>query len=85
MRCITVLSEKGKTLKAKEDKAKDDLFDLGVKENDLTLQKELQDKGGWRYLQYLRQSRDWYLDYIRTPENRQEKDNIPSRKVGKEN
>lgn len=46
MRCITVLSEKGKTLKAKEDKAKDDLFDLGVKENDLTLQKELQDKGG---------------------------------------
>lgn len=84
MSCITVLSEKGKALKAKEDKAKDDLFDLGVKEKDNT-SKKLQGKGGRRYWQYLRQSRDWDLEYIRTSENQQEKDNIPSRKVGKGN
>lgn len=47
MSCITVLSEKGKALKAKEDKAKDDLFDLGVKEKDNT-SKKLQGKGGRR-------------------------------------
>lgn len=45
MSCITVLSEKGKALKAKEDKAKDDLFDLGVKEKDNTSKKTT--RQGW--------------------------------------
>lgn len=54
MRYITDLPEKGKTLKAKEDNEKEDLFDLGMKKNDLTPQKDkLQEKGGRRYLQCL--------------------------------
>lgn len=78
MRYITDLPEKGKTLKAKEDNEKEDLFDLGMKENDPTPQKgKLQEKGGRRYLQcVIRQVKGWYL---------QEKDGIPSRNRDKEN
>ena len=65
MRCIKDLNGNGKTLKVKEDKEKDDLFDLG-EEKQPNSSKRCTRRQGWEKIFTVSKIvKRWYLEYIR--------------------